>query len=65
MRKPNINDTRPVGYIHEIIPSYIGTPEIYGGITAGIGGALYVAFPEGVEFLWEITEGQVVDLLKR
>ena len=41
IRNPNLIDTRPFGYIHEVIPSYVGTPEIYGGGTIIIGGGLY------------------------
>ena len=35
---PNIIDTRPIGYIHEVIPSFVGTPELYGGGKIIIGG---------------------------
>ena len=41
IRNPNIIDTRPIGYIHEIIPSFIGTPEIYGAATASMGFAIW------------------------
>ena len=46
LRNPNIIDTRPIGYIHEVIPSFVGTPEIYGGVTIIIGGSAY----------WYLTE---------
>ena len=42
IRNPNIIDTRPIGYIHEVIPSYVGTPELYGSGTIVIGGAVYI-----------------------
>jgi len=41
IRNPHVIDTRPFGYIHEVIPSFIGTPELYGGGTIIIGGGLY------------------------
>ena len=42
IRKPNLIDTRPIGYIHEVIPSYVGTPELYGGGTIVIVGGTYL-----------------------
>ena len=41
IRKPNLIDTRPFGYIHEVIPSFIGTPEIYGGVSLGLGAGVW------------------------
>jgi hypothetical protein len=42
IRKPNLIDTRPFGYIHEVIPSYVGTPELYGGGTVIVVGGTYL-----------------------
>jgi len=42
IRNPGINDTRSlIGFVHEAIPAYIGTPELYiGGTAAIVGGAV-------------------------
>jgi hypothetical protein len=40
LRKPNISSTGLTGLAHEIIPSFLGTPEIY--IPATAAGLLYL-----------------------
>ncbi|XZE42758.1 RHS repeat domain-containing protein [Pirellulaceae bacterium SH467] len=42
IRNPNLIDTRPFGYVHEIVPSFVGTPELYGGGVVVIGGTVIV-----------------------
>lgn len=44
LRNPNIATGIPFGPLHELIPSFVGTPEIYLGgssIFAGIGYGIY------------------------
>jgi hypothetical protein len=42
IRNPNINTSGFSALRHEIIPSFVGTPEIYGGATLLIGGGVYL-----------------------
>ena len=42
IRNPNINTSGFSAMRHEIIPSFVGTPEIYGGATLIIGGGVYL-----------------------
>jgi hypothetical protein len=41
IRNPNITTTGLGAMRHEILPSFIGTPEIYGGTSVLLGGAVY------------------------
>ena len=43
LRTPNISTSFPAGLVHEIAPSFIGTPVIYGSATTVLGGTLYNA----------------------
>jgi hypothetical protein len=46
IRNPNINTTGLGAMRHEILPSFIGTPEIYGGATLLLGGGVYLGTRE-------------------
>jgi hypothetical protein len=42
LRNPGITTTGLIGDFHEIVPSFVGTPEIYGtGTAIVIGGVVY------------------------
>ena len=41
LRNPRISDYGGAGRIHEVLPSFIGTPEIYGGFSLMVGAWIY------------------------